>query len=145
MVRGGEARFQELEQWDVGRVTKTYTTGGQPVALRRDNALYFTYTDHLGSSSLLTTEQGQQVAGTRLKYYAYGGPRPGSATAAHDAFARSYTPATYTGQTRDASTGLMDYGARFYDPALGIFLAPDSIVPQPGLSLIHISEPTRPY
>ena len=65
MARGGAAQFQELEQWDVGRVTKTYTTGGQPVALRRDGALYFTYTDHLGSSSLLTTEQGQQVAGTR--------------------------------------------------------------------------------
>ena len=36
------------------------------------------------------------------------------------------------GQTRDASTGLMYYGARFYDPALGRFLSPDSIVPQPG-------------
>jgi len=82
---------------------------------------------------LLTTEQGQPAAGTRLKYYAYGAPRPGNAaTAAHDAFARSYTPATYTGQTRDPSTGLMYYGARFYDPTLGIFLAPDTIVPQPG-------------
>ncbi|PKO20395.1 MAG: hypothetical protein CVU38_20315, partial [Chloroflexi bacterium HGW-Chloroflexi-1] len=121
MVRGGAARFQELEQWDVGRVTKTYSTGGQRIALRRDNALYFVYTDHLGSASLLTTEQGQEVAGTRLKYYAYGAPRPGSATATHDAFARGYTPATYTGQTRDASTGLMYYGARFFDPALGIF------------------------
>jgi len=36
------------------------------------------------------------------------------------------------GQTRDASTGLMYYGARFFDPALGRFLSPDSIVPQPG-------------
>jgi len=36
------------------------------------------------------------------------------------------------GQTRDASTGLMYYGARFFDPALGRFLSPDSIVPEPG-------------
>jgi len=89
-------------------------------------------TDHLGSTSLLTTEAGQEVAGTRLKYYAYGAPRPGSASSTHDAFARGYTPATYTGQTRDASTGLMYYGARFFDPQLGMFLAPDSIVPEPG-------------
>jgi len=132
MVRGGAARFGELEQWDVGRVTKTYATGGQRIALRRDNALYFIYTDHLGSSSLLTTETGAAEPSTRLKYYAYGGPRPGSASSTHDAFARGYTPATYTGQTRDASTGLMYYGARFLDPALGIFLAPDSVVPEPG-------------
>ena len=33
MVRGGAARFGELEQWDVGRVTKTYATGGQRIAL----------------------------------------------------------------------------------------------------------------
>ena len=132
MVRGGAARFGELEQWDVGHVTKTYATGGQRIALRRDNALYFIYTDHLGSSSLLTTETGAAEPGTRLKYYAYGGPRPGSASSTHDAFARGYTPATYTGQTRDASTGLMYYGARFLDPALGIFLAPDSVVPEPG-------------
>ncbi len=132
MVRGGAVQFQELEQWDVGRVTKTYATGGQRIALRRDNALYFVHTDHLGSSSLLTNEQGQQVAGTRLKYFAYGAPRPEAASSTHNAFARGYTPATYTGQTRDASTGLMYYGARFFDPALGIFLAPDSIVPEPG-------------
>ncbi len=125
------ACFQELEQWDVGRVTKTYSSGGQRVALRRDNALYFVHTDHLGSSSLLTTETGQEVPGTRLRYHAYGAPRP-DAAATHNAFARDYTQATYTGQMRDASTGLLYYGARFFDPALGRFLSPDTIVPSPG-------------
>ena len=80
----------------------------------------------------MTTETGAAEPSTRLKYYAYGGPRPGSASSTHDAFARGYTPATYTGQTRDASTGLMYYGARFLDPALGIFLSADTIVPEPG-------------
>ncbi len=55
MARSGAAQFQELEQWDVGRVTKTYSSGGQRVALRRDGMLCFIHTDHLGSSSLLTS------------------------------------------------------------------------------------------
>jgi len=44
------------------------------------------------------------------------------------------TPTTYkfTGQRLDDSTGLYYYGARYYDPALGRFIAPDTIVPEPG-------------
>lgn len=142
MTYGGVVGFQELELWDIGNVTKTYSSGGQRVALRRDGALYFVHTDHLGSTSLLTTEQGTEVPDTRLKYFAFGAPRPGTATATHDAFARGYTPATYTGQTRDAGTGLMYYGARFYDPALGRFISADSLIqsnaqsPQAVLSLV---------
>jgi len=39
---------------------------------------------------------------------------------------------TYTGKELDAGTGLMYYGARYYDPALGRFIQPDTIVPEPG-------------
>lgn len=97
------------------------------------NALYFVHTDHLGSSSLLTTEDGQEVPGTRLRYYAYGGPRPGTADATHNAFAHGYTPAAYTGQTRDASTRLMYYGTRFYDPHLRA--PPPAKLPHPPAAL----------
>ena len=37
----------------------------------------------------------------------------------------------YTGQRKDA-TSLYFYNARYYDPALGRFLAADAIVPSPG-------------
>ena len=39
---------------------------------------------------------------------------------------------TFTGQKRDA-TGLMYYNARYYDPALGTFISPDSMVPDGGV------------
>ncbi len=38
----------------------------------------------------------------------------------------------YTGQREEASLGLYYYGARWYDPALGRFIQPDTIVPDPG-------------
>jgi RHS repeat-associated protein len=37
----------------------------------------------------------------------------------------------YTGQRRDDATGLMHYGARYYDPLLARFTQPDTIVPDP--------------
>jgi RHS repeat-associated protein len=37
----------------------------------------------------------------------------------------------YTGQRKD-DTGLLYYGARYYDPELGMFISPDSVIPDPG-------------
>ena len=56
-------------------------------------------------------------------YYAYGAER--SATG------DLQTDHTFTGQKSDA-TGLMYYNARYYDPALGTFISPDSMVPGAG-------------
>ena len=42
------------------------------------------------------------------------------------------TDRRFTGQRWEGALGLYDYRARFYDPALGRFLQPDSLVPEPG-------------
>ncbi len=41
------------------------------------------------------------------------------------------TDYTFTGQKLDASSGLMYYGARYYDAAIGRFVQPDSIISEP--------------
>jgi RHS repeat-associated protein len=47
-------------------------------------------------------------------------------------FASGTTPTSvrFTGQREEAALGLYFYNARWYDPALGHFLSPDSIVPE---------------
>jgi len=42
------------------------------------------------------------------------------------------TDRQYTGQRWGDALGLYDYRARYYDPALGRFIQPDTIVPEPG-------------
>jgi RHS repeat-associated protein len=60
----------------------------------------------------------------RQRYYPYGQVR----------YQWGSLPTTYnfTGQRLDGDTGLLYYGARYYDPALMRFVQADTIVPQPG-------------
>ncbi len=52
-------------------------------------------------------------------------------------FASGTTPTSvrFTGQREEAALGLYYYNARWHDPALGHFLSPDAIVPEPGNAL----------
>jgi RHS repeat-associated protein len=52
-------------------------------------------------------------------------------------FTSGTTPTTfrYTGQREDAGLGLYYYGARWYDPALGHFIQPDTLIPDAGNAL----------
>ena len=68
------------------------------------------------------TTDGQQTITQR--YSPWGTIRP-------DSINTLPTDYTFTGQELDESTGLMYYGARYYDPALGRFVQADTIVPNP--------------
>ncbi|HEY3356583.1 MAG TPA: RHS repeat-associated core domain-containing protein [Polyangia bacterium] len=100
-------------------VVKYYLAGALRVAKRDANGNSYFHADHLGSTRLITNQAGAEVQ--RYEYAAYGaalsqsGTRPDSHR--------------FTGQEADDETGLMFYQARYYDPALGRFLQPDSLVP----------------
>ncbi len=55
------------------------------------------------------------------RYHAFGATRSGGTN--------TPTDKRFTGQTLDASMGLYWYGSRAYDPVLGRFVQPDSVVP----------------
>ena len=98
-----------------------YSFGGLRIAVKRGNTLYHLHGDHLGSTSLTTA--GSTVEASRA-YYAYGSERSSTGDL--------QTDRTFTGQKSDA-TGLLYYNARYYDPALGTFISPDTMIPDPGM------------
>jgi RHS repeat-associated protein len=103
-----------------GVALKYYYFGKQRVAMRvGTNPVTYLHTDHLGSTSATS---GASVSAQT--YYAYGNIRSTTGTVPTDF--------GFTGQRRDASAGLMYYGARYYDSALGRFVSADTMVPSAG-------------
>jgi RHS repeat-associated protein len=96
--------------------------------MRKDGELTYLHGDHLGSTSLAThgsgARAGQEVPGSRATYYPYGELRTGSAEDLP-------TDYGFTGQRNDSYIKLLDYVARRYDPQIGRFISPDTIVPDP--------------
>lgn len=89
-----------------------------PAASRR---ISFYHTDYLGSTTLVTDDQGRVVSHTDYAPYGATVQQTGTPAPAHQ----------FTGQRLDAETGLYYYKARYYDPQLGRFIQPDSIVQAP--------------
>src|SRR3989339_720013 len=89
------------------------------------DGLTYIHADHLGSTNKLTsgnTNTLGQVLRTTT-YTPYGATY---ATTGSIDIARKYT-----GQILDDNTGLYYYNARYYDPQIGTFLTPDTIVQNP--------------
>jgi hypothetical protein len=102
----------------VSAVTKYYYHGGERVAMRQGDVVYFIHADHLGSTSLTTDISGTLVAETR--YLPYGEERWITGTLVTDF--------TFTGQRAERGFRLMecaaspkhnggDYNARYYAPS----------------------------
>ncbi len=121
VVRGSTTTVYVAGLWEEligGAVKSYYALNGTVVALRDSgaNAVTYLHGDHLGSISLATNASGQ---GTPQYFGPWGARRAGGI---------AQTNRNYTGQYLDG-TGLLYYHARYYDPVLGRFVSPDTLVP----------------
>jgi len=106
-------------------VRRLYTLQGRAMAQQADtpdsigypSGRVFLQGDHLGSVSVVTDNDRRVLS--RQDYTPWGEVRAGGV---------AQTTLDYTGQRKD-STGLLYYGARYYDPQTGRFTSADSIVP----------------
>jgi RHS repeat-associated protein len=80
--------------------------------------------DHLGSSNILTDAGGNVVR--HYEYFAFGKEEYNDHNCTFEVSNR------YTGQVLDDETGLYYYGSRYYDPEIGRFIQPDTVVPRAG-------------
>lgn len=101
-------------------VVKYYYFGGQRVAVRQPDGVYYLHADHLGSTSLTTNSSGGVVA--RQLYHPFGTVRWASESPLPTDFA-------FTGQRFSLDIGLYQMGARWYSSHVGRFISPDPTVP----------------
>lgn len=80
--------------------------------------IYYYLSDHLGSTNVITKSDGSVVK--RIEYYPYGKIRLES----NDNFDSLYS---YTGKEFDQESGLIYFGARYYDPSAGRFISVDPL------------------
>ena len=135
---------QSLKPMAKEDATAVYLPGGVKLTTESGETRY-SLTDHLQSTKLVVTEEN--TISESVDYTPFGNSSSKSS-------ATGYTSMTY-----EPETASYDYHARAYDPTTGRFFGPDaakqSISPysytannpitKHTLSLIHISEPTRPY
>jgi RHS repeat-associated protein len=100
-----------------------YFAGAKRAAVRTkttgSNTLNYLLGDHLGSTSVTATTEGEKVG--EMRYNAWGGTR----------MTQGDTPTDYqyTGQRNENGIGLYYYNARWYDASLGHFAQADTVVP----------------
>ena len=103
----------------VGSPMTGTTIGGVPMGVQ------YILSDYLDSTSAVL-----DAAGNVLSEYAYGpfGVLDRTRSRGYD-----QVTSTYTGQQADAATGLLFYGARYYDPSMGRFITADTETPGEGI------------
>jgi RHS repeat-associated protein len=119
---GEHTYYLDLSQGSVNY----YYANGQAIAqritsiLEDETHLYYLHHDYLGNLTEVTDEN-QQIVG-RARYDAYG-------RVLSNTIPLTLTQRLYAGALYDPDTGLYKIGARWYDPDIGLWLTPDSVVP----------------
>ncbi|NLD37296.1 MAG: hypothetical protein GX654_10550, partial [Desulfatiglans sp.] len=105
-----------------GVVTKYLFAGNLRVGQIKGGVTSNIHKDHLGSSTVMTYASGNEITSSSTEYLPFGAMRNSSSIP---------TNHLYTDQELDAENGLYNYNARLYDPFIGRFISPDTIVPEP--------------
>ena len=108
---------------------------GKRVARRdlSDGSVKYYFSDHLGSSSVITNATGTMPPLEESDYYPYGG----------ELSLTNNDPNAYkfTGKERDAESGLDEFGARYYTSSLGRFMIPDWAASPTTVPYAHFGNP----
>jgi len=127
---GAALYFGELYEQKEGEDSiHIYGAGGRIATVTSSGITYY-HPDHLGSTAFTTSSDFEfssaTVVSNILSYDPFGAVLNGSS--------RPYSSVkyTFTGQEEDRELGLYNYNARLYDPELGRFISPDTIVTAPG-------------
>jgi len=107
-----------------GALVKYYSFGPTLVAKRDGAGTFWYHHDHLGSVRRISDDAGNPVS--RVEFTAFGDRLPGSSTftdgaAITDTFG-------FNGKRQDPTT-FAYFEARYYDPRIGRFLSPDTVIP----------------
>jgi RHS repeat-associated protein len=119
---GDDIYIGKVYECKVGVCSKYIFAGGTRIAHKTSATdIVYYHQDHLGSTRLITDRNGSKMED--IYYYPFGAAQSdtGGVSMSHK----------FTSQEFDAETGLYNYNARFYNPALGRFISPDGIVPNP--------------
>jgi RHS repeat-associated protein len=104
-----------------GIPTKHIFLGSQRIASITDGNINYYHANHLGSTDLITDSEGNQLV--HYEYAPYG-----QIVVVEGSDVTDYK---FTGKELDSETGLYYYGARYYNPFIGRFITPDTIVQDP--------------
>jgi RHS repeat-associated protein len=110
-----------------GTKTKFFRLGNELLASKQSpvsnpEKQVFYHNDHLGGVNVITDISGARVQLTEYDPWGKVSRSDGNVDPSR----------RFTGQELDPESGLYYYGARYYDPDLGRFISPDSIVPSVG-------------
>ncbi len=121
-IQGGNTTYYIGNHYEEinGVATKYIFAGNTRVAMIKDGDIYYFHKDHLGSTNIITDADGVTV-GSATEYLPFGLERSNSG--------QNITDYKFTDQEFDDSTNLYNYDARLYDPAMGMFISADSIIP----------------